>query len=206
MNKKDFLRKLAVALKSLPKDEVEKSVNFYAEMIDDRIEDGMGEKAAVKAVGTVDEAVKNIMLENTSLPTLVKARVSDSKNSASNQGLWIALVIIGSPLWFPIALAIAITILSVYLVIWCIVVTLYALEFALFMTGIAGIAMGVFHCFTWSLPLGLCYMGIGLICVAVTIFIFSPINNVARATVNLVKLFGLKVKSIFIKGGLRDEK
>ena len=51
MNKTEFLDALRHALGKLPSYEVEQSIAFYAEMIDDRIEDGMSEQEAVAALG-----------------------------------------------------------------------------------------------------------------------------------------------------------
>ena len=48
MNKTEFLDALRHALGKLPSYEVEQSIAFYAEMIDDRIEDGMSEQEAVR--------------------------------------------------------------------------------------------------------------------------------------------------------------
>ena len=53
MNKTEFLDALRHALGKLPSYEVEQSIAFYAEMIDDRIEDGMSEQEAVAALGSV---------------------------------------------------------------------------------------------------------------------------------------------------------
>ena len=52
MNKTEFLDALRHALGKLPSYEVEQSIAFYAEMIDDRIEDGMSEQEAVAALGS----------------------------------------------------------------------------------------------------------------------------------------------------------
>ena len=43
MNKEQFLIELASALAGLPEEDIEKSLEFYSEMIDDRIENGMTE-------------------------------------------------------------------------------------------------------------------------------------------------------------------
>ena len=41
MNKSEFLNSLEEKLKELPKDEIRKTIDYYDEMIDDRIEDGI---------------------------------------------------------------------------------------------------------------------------------------------------------------------
>ena len=43
MNKKEFLSELQKALSGLPQDSIADRLNFYAEMIDDRMEDGLSE-------------------------------------------------------------------------------------------------------------------------------------------------------------------
>ena len=41
MNKKDFLARLREGLSGLPQDDVAERLTFYAEMIDDKVEDGL---------------------------------------------------------------------------------------------------------------------------------------------------------------------
>ena len=48
MKKKEFLDALSRGLSPLPKRERDERVNFYREMIDDRIEEGIPEEEAVK--------------------------------------------------------------------------------------------------------------------------------------------------------------
>lgn len=51
MQKTEFLDRLRTALADLPAEELEKTLGYYAEMIEDRMEDGMDEEAAVAAMG-----------------------------------------------------------------------------------------------------------------------------------------------------------
>ena len=43
MTKQEFLRELWNRLTELPQEDVEKSLDYYSEMIDDRVEDGLTE-------------------------------------------------------------------------------------------------------------------------------------------------------------------
>ena len=52
MNKKRFLSELRRGLSGLPQAEVEERLSFYSDMIDDRIEDGCSEAAAVAEIGS----------------------------------------------------------------------------------------------------------------------------------------------------------
>ncbi len=61
MNKQEFLKALWMRLSDLPREDLEKSLDYYNEMIDDRIESGLSEEAAVLAVGSVEDAAKQIL-------------------------------------------------------------------------------------------------------------------------------------------------
>lgn len=53
MNRQTFIRELEQRLAALPEDERTKLVDYYAEMIDDRVEEGLSEEEAVAALGDV---------------------------------------------------------------------------------------------------------------------------------------------------------
>ena len=78
MKKQEFIDEIRMRMEGLPEEEVSKSIDYYSEMIDDRIEDGMPEEEAVEAVGTVDDAVKEI-LDNIPLTKVIKAKTKPSR-------------------------------------------------------------------------------------------------------------------------------
>ena len=53
MTKIEFILSLSRALQGLPQSDVTERLEFYNEMIDDRIEDGLSEEEAVAAIGSV---------------------------------------------------------------------------------------------------------------------------------------------------------
>lgn len=63
MTKQEFLKKIKKGIKSLPQKEINKHLQFYSEMIDDRVEDGMDESEAVVAAGDVGAIVEDILRE-----------------------------------------------------------------------------------------------------------------------------------------------
>ena len=72
MQKTEFLDRLRTALADLPAEELEKTLGYYAEMIEDRMEDGMDEEAAVAAMGDPEAVAREILLD-APLGTLVRA-------------------------------------------------------------------------------------------------------------------------------------
>ena len=61
MRKQEFIYQLWKKLSDLPKEEVEERLSFYAEMIDDRMEEGLSEEEAVAAIGSTDEIAGQIV-------------------------------------------------------------------------------------------------------------------------------------------------
>ena len=71
MKKEDFLNKLRIKLSNLPKEDLDERINFYSEMIDDRIEDGFQEEEAINDIGTLDEVSRQV-IANYPLKKLIK--------------------------------------------------------------------------------------------------------------------------------------
>ncbi len=63
MNKRQFLAKLENELSGLDKEERERQLDFYEEMINDRIDEGMSEEEAVRNIGTVQGVASKILSE-----------------------------------------------------------------------------------------------------------------------------------------------
>ena len=107
MNKTEFLDALRHALGKLPSYEVEQSIAFYAEMIDDRIEDGMSEQEAVAALGSVHAIAAQIVAETPPIPKAI------AKANTGSRTLNIVLLAILSPIWVTLALAFACMVLAI---------------------------------------------------------------------------------------------
>jgi DUF4097 and DUF4098 domain-containing protein YvlB len=72
LNKEQFLSALGARLSGMPKADLERTLQYYREMIDDRVEDGMTEFEAVADVGDPDElaaAILNKPLRRTAIRT-----------------------------------------------------------------------------------------------------------------------------------------
>ena len=111
MNKTEFTEQLRAALKGLSEEDLKKSVDYYEEMIDDRMEDGIPEEEAVNGLGSIDE-IKDKILKEIPITNIVKEKIKPKRSLA---GWEIALLVIGSPVWVPIVLSLIITGLSIYM-------------------------------------------------------------------------------------------
>ena len=85
MTKNDFLKELEKGLSGLPKNDISERLDFYGEMIDDRMEEGFTESDAVAACGSVDEIVSQT-LNDIPLKKIVKERLSKRKKIGGSGG------------------------------------------------------------------------------------------------------------------------
>lgn len=197
MNKQEFLNNLAGRLASLPKNEVDKFVAYYNEMIDDRVEDGMTENDAVDALGDIRIVAESIMYDM-SIPALMKAKVSESKERASNKIVWLTLAIAGSPVWFPLLIAFAAVIFALYISVWSIIVSLYAAVASFGIACIAGIVGGLVRIFISSMPLGLCIIGAAVFCGGLCLFLYWPVLYITKQLIKFSTDSTRKIKSLII--------
>lgn len=194
MTKNEFLTQLEGRLEGLPDEDIKRSLDYYGEMIDDRLEDGMDEAQAVADIGSMDSIVAEI-LADVPLQKLVKRRV---KPKRALKGLEIALLVLGSPVWASLLLAAAIVIFALYIVLWSVVISLYAV----FISFAAAVAAGIFDmCLTLFKGAALqsaMYLGLALVCAGLTILFFHIGNLAAKGAAILGKKILIGIKKCFI--------
>lgn len=193
MNKKDFLAALDRSLNGLPKEDREKSLSFYEEMIQDRMEDGVSEEEAVAAIGSV-EGITAQVLSDIPLTRLVKTKVMPRRALRAWE---LVLLILGSPLWLSFVLMGAALLLSVYLLLLMMILTFYAMDLTLELGGIV-FTVGAFL-YTGHIPTLLVMLGIGLTCMGLGIFVFFGLNRMTKGVLILSKKCLLCLKSLFIR-------
>lgn len=135
MTKNEFLTELRSRLEGMFEADRNQSLDYYSEMIDDRMEDGLSEEEAVAAVGTPSELADQILGEMP-FSKLVKAKV---KNRRKMSGGEIALLIIGFPLWFPLLLAGVIVLSAFYISFWALIASTWITEASLGLAAVAGV-------------------------------------------------------------------
>jgi len=194
MNKHQFLNGLLIELSNLPENEKQKSLEYYSEMIDDRIEDGMSEEEAVSAVGSPEEAAKAVLL-NQSLHTLIKTKV---KKSHKLRGWEIAMLIIGSPLWIPILLSVGIIIFSVFIVMWSVIISFYAVSVSLGICFPVLIVAAAIMLLRGELPAAMITFGASFISGGLSVLSFVGINRLAKLLVKLNWIILKGIKFLFV--------
>ena len=197
MDKKEFLWRLMDGLSGLPMDDIDRSLDYYSEMIDDRMEDGLSEEEAVAALGPVGEICSQILAE-TPLSRLVKEAVRPKRKLRAWE---IILLVLGSPVWVPLVAAAVIVVASVYLSVWAVLLSLYAADLAVAVTGLAGGVALVRMLMAGQTAEGILFLGAGLVCIGLAILLFFGMNQLTKGLVWVTKRALLALKNSFVRKG-----
>ena len=197
MNREEFLSAVEARLAGLSGADIEKSLDYYREMIDDRIEDGMSEQEAVAAMGTPEEAARQI-LEDTPLPKLVKARLRPQRTLQ----IWeIVLLVLGSPVWLPLVLTATVLVLTVYILLLAALLIFYSLVFSCCLYGVLSVPAFMVSCTTGRPIHGMLVLGSGLVFAGIAVLLFKPSVAAARGTAAVAKAATRGIKRMFIRKG-----
>ena len=184
MNKQAFLKALEDRLDGLSAQERARALEFYAQSVDDRVEDGMAEEQAVAALGEVDQIARELLADQP-LKVVVRERARREGGAAGR----VLLLILASPL----LLVLLACVLSVYASLWAVVVSLFA-------AGAAGAVLGVAGGIVIQAANGLCLCGAGLVCVALGLVLLDPARLAVKGLLALTKAFGRGVKRLIVGG------
>ncbi len=197
MTKNEFLDCLASHLNGLSQADIDRSLEFYGEMIEDRIEEGEEEQAAVAAIGSPEDAARRIMMEMP-LPKIVKAKTIGKRRLATWE---IVLIVVGAPLWFPLLCGAAVVLLALYAVLWSVAVTFWAVDLTLCALSVTGLALFGVLLGAANVPLALLFLAAGLCLGGITLFAFLGCRAFSILTAKLAALIWRGIKSVFVGKG-----
>lgn len=200
MTKHEFLSELRERLSALPKEDIERSIDYYSEIIEDQMEDGIPEEQAVETMGPAAKIANQILMD-TPLPKLVKAKAKSNRGLKAGE---MVLLILGAPLWLSLLFAGVLTIFAVYIALWAVIASLYITVLALGLSAVAGgigfVGLMLRQEFA---PAVLC-LGLGLILAGVVILFFFGCGLITKGVVTISKKIVLAVKSCFIGRGNKE--
>lgn len=184
MNKSEFMNELEHCLSKLDKEETSKFLLYYDEMIEDYMENGYSEMEAVNKIGN-PRNIANDILDN--LNTSRKTE-DTSESRRFNR----ALVILGFPLWGSLLFAGLMSVLSAYIIVWCIPFTTGVSAIALLIGGIISIICSPFA-IADTLAMGMMQLGIGIALIGVSILLALLTVNLIKKETELTKRINRKV-------------
>ena len=211
MDRTQFLASISEQLAGLPQEDIQKSLDYYDEMLCDRIEDGMTEEEAVAEMGTPEQIAEQILLD-TPLPKLIKAKTKAMKKPSSTaMHAWeIVLIVLGSPIWLALIIAaaavvitLAATAFALYISLWAVVFSIFVSALALAVSCIAGVTLGIIFLFTGKAPSALLLLGGALICGGLVILFYLLSKLLAAGFAKGTKAAFAGIKKAMIRKGER---
>lgn len=195
MSRNEFLQQLAANLVGLPPEDVEHWLEYYTEMLDDRMEDGMSEQKAVASLGDPAGIVREI-LSQTPFAKLIKNKIRPKRKLQ----VWeIILICLGSPIWLSLAVSAVAIFFSVFVSLWAGIVSLWAVELSLAVSGVGcfllfGLQIWIGYPVRSLMFLGTCFIALGL-----SYFGWYLCKYLTVLLCKLCKAFVLFVKSLFVE-------
>lgn len=199
MLREEFIIKLKNKLSGIPNDDLEKTIEYYNEIINDKIEEGVSEEVAVNSLGMLDDIVNNILKE---IP--IKKIVIEKLQPKRKLKTWeIVLLSVTGIIWIPMLIIFFALILTLYISLWSGVITSGALTISTGLTSLTTI-FGVIDIFAGNISSGLVLIGIGLFSLGIAILFGILTIEFSKVMINVCKKIVLKVKELFIGGEKKD--
>ncbi len=217
MTKGEFLTSLEERLSGLPEEDIRRSEEYYAELLADKIEEGMGEEEAVADLPPLDEIVSKIIAE-VPITRLVGNRLKPKRRLETWEILLLAL---GFPVWFSLLIAVVAVVLSVFVALFAAIFAFYATAFATAAVGVvrfwggisallagevATAAVGVVRFWggisallAGEVATAATLVGIGLLCVGVAILLYLLTNKMEKPIWKTAKKLWIWIKRCFVK-------
>ena len=195
MTKQEYLSQVKSKLPGMPEADMHRFIEYYSEMIDDRIEDGLTEEEAVADVASPDEAVNKI-LEEMPLTRLVKDKITPKEGIKAWE---VVLLVLGAPVWIPLLFAALVIIFALWIVVFSLLVSFYAILLSFAAVSVAGIVAFFGFLFSHNFAAALWMLGIAFLGIGVSILFIMLVKPVTKGVIGLCRICIRGIKKLFVK-------
>ena len=195
MNKQEYLESIRSRISAMPADDVNRFMDYYSEMIDDRVEDGLSEEEAVADMGSPDAAVEQI-LEDMPLTKLVKEKIKPKHELKAWE---VVLIVLGSPVWIPLLITAAVLLLTLWIVAFALLISFYAVVLSFVAAGIGGLICTIPLFIANSPYMAVLMLGAALIGIGIAILFVVSVKPVTVGIFRVCKASVNGIKRMFVK-------
>lgn len=196
MIRSDFFEILKKSLESISKEERDKFITYYEEIIEDYKENGLTEEEALTTIGNPQNIANDILNE--------QGAITVKTPSSNSNILNILLLILGFPLWGSLLLAGVLILFSIYIIIWCIPLVTGVSSITFFLASLVSIVGAPFMIFdipavgVVQLGIGFASIGISVLLAFLTIFLSKRFMHITKNfTFRLYKILNKKVVKLW---------
>ena len=194
MKKTEFLAQLRQKISILPRREIEETLEYYSEMIDDYIESGYTPETAVAKMGGVDNVAAQVLAG-----AQVPAYETHVTRKPKRNGLTVVLLILGFPLWLPLLIVAFCVLLVAAIVIGTLAIVVPWSLVVSFGASALGLLVAVpIICVGEGIPAMIFTLGAVLVLGALCIFsLWAGLRLTRLAAKGIAAMFGGSFKLIF---------
>jgi|SRR5690554_1699153 len=196
MNKEKFYENIRKKLNGFKKEEVDGIIEYYDELVNDKIESGLSEEEVISSFGDIDDMINEIKAN------LVMER-SEKREANVLKNFLIILGVISSPILLPLAIVFSLVFFIILLVI---VILLFSFSVSAIAVLLSVVLASIELIFTSrEIGLTLILLGSGLIASSLLWFITIEIFRLGKYLLNAInKLFIQKLKKKKNKGEMQS--
>jgi len=111
----------------------------------------------------------------------------------------IVLLVLGSPIWLSLGIAVFAVILSLYISLWAVIISLWAVFASFAACSIGGVLACVVFTVGSNAASGLAMFAAGIVCAGLATFMFYGCKAVTDGTLILTKKMAIWIKNCFIR-------
>lgn len=182
MNRQEFMNRLAAELSRLPKEEIQAAMEYYSEYFDEAGPER--EQETIAELGSPSKIATQIKADY-AVRQLDEPGGGRSAKKGLSAILWVILGIFAAPVAFPVAIALGVSALAVFIAIAAVIFSVIVSLGSVCVSGIGLIFVG-FAGLSGSLAGGIMLIGIGLAAAGITALLCVGVAIGARALIHAV--------------------
>ena len=193
MNKQEFLSALRRKLRGLPEEDIRRALDYYSEILADRIDEGLTEQQAVAALDNPEDIAAQLRQEygqshGSEEPTMASNPDPSPKTEKQGSGSswiknsWFWVMVLGAPIWCSVEASL----ISLLAGLFSIIIGLYTAVVGLF-AGALGLLLVVPIFYGLRQESLLLSLGAGLICLGLGILLLFLTNAALRGFFKLCR-------------------
>lgn len=182
MNRQEFMYRLAAELSKMPQDEMQAAMEYYDEYFDEAGPER--EQEAIRELGSPERIAAQIKADY-AMRQLEEPGMGRSPRKGLRAFLWVILGVFAAPVALPVAIALGVCVLAVFICLFAVAISLIIAFGATCASGIALVGVGIVG-LSGSVTAGIMLIGMGLVSAGITAILCVGVVIGVRAIVRLL--------------------
>lgn len=182
MNRQEFMYRLAAELSKMPRDEMQAAMEYYDEYFDEAGPER--EQEAIRELGSPERIAAQIKADY-AMRQLEEPGMGRSPRKGLRAFLWVILGVFAAPVALPVAIALGVCVLAVFICLFAVAISLIIAFGATCASGIALVGVGIVG-LSGSVAAGIMLIGMGLVSAGITAILCVGVVIGVRAIVRLL--------------------